>query len=412
MEERLTQEQLGAIDAKTLASVFRTSKKTIQEYIYEIERHCRYKTMRADTNWDTILDDRSRLIDLYESCLQQDAHLRGTIETLESQIIGERYMLATQTSNGQFIRDIAETEKIQGTQFTKIIKGIAEAKLFGYTLLEITNAVDSKTKRLKEVNQIERRNILPDQNVVLKRQGLWSPRWDITQFPYNRNYILINSGDLGLFAATTPLVLAKKFTFSNFISFAHTYGMPIIHGKTSDDDPTSKQTLADRIANAASQRILVTGVDDAIEVKTITTSNSERIYGAICEMADKDIANLILGSESMAGATQSYVGSTQAHQDIYRDRIMVYRKFVENIMNEEILPRLVEMEYLLPGRVFKYSSQADMGVSDQIRLIEVLSKNYEISPEEIEKKFGINVGRQLNADKVNAVNQATKSFGS
>lgn len=412
MEERLTQEQLGSIDAKTLASVFRTSKKTIQEYIYEIERHCRYKTMRADTNWDTILDDRSRLIDLYESCLQQDAHLRGTIETLESQIIGERYMLATQTSNGQFIRDIAETEKIQGTQFTKIIKGIAEAKLFGYTLLEITNAVDSKTKRLKEVNQIERRNILPDQNVVLKRQGLWSPRWDITQFPYNRNYILINSGDLGLFAATTPLVLAKKFTFSNFISFAHTYGMPIIHGKTSDDDPTSKQTLADRIANAASQRILVTGVDDAIEVKTITTSNSERIYGAICEMADKDIANLILGSESMAGATQSYVGSTQAHQDIYRDRIMVYRKFVENIMNEEILPRLVEMGHLLPGRIFKYSSQADMGVSDQIRLIEVLSKNYEISPEEIEKKFGINVGRQLNADKVNAVNQATKSFGS
>lgn len=412
MEERLTQEQLGSIDAKTLASVFRTSKKTIQEYIYEIERHCRYKTMRADTNWDTILDDRSRLIDLYESCLQQDAHLRGTIETLESQIIGERYMLATQTSNGQFIRDIAETEKIQGTQFTKIIKGIAEAKLFGYTLLEITNAVDSKTKRLKEVNQIERRNILPDQNVVLKRQGLWSPRWDITQFPYNRNYILINSGDLGLFAATTPLVLAKKFTFSNFISFAHTYGMPIIHGKTSDDDPTSKQTLADRIANAASQRILVTGVDDEIEVKTITTSNSERIYGAICEMADKDIANLILGSESMAGATQSYVGSTQAHQDIYRDRIMVYRKFVENIMNEEILPRLVEMGHLLPGRVFKYSSQADMGVSDQIRLIEVLSKNYEISPEEIEKKFGINVGRQLNADKVNAVNQATKSFGS
>lgn len=412
MEERLTQEQLGSIDAKTLASVFRTSKKTIQEYIYEIERHCRYKTMRADTNWDTILDDRSRLIDLYESCLQQDAHLRGTIETLESQIIGERYMLATQTSNGQFIRDIAETEKIQGTQFTKIIKGIAEAKLFGYTLLEITNAVDSKTKRLKEVNQIERRNVLPDQNVVLKRQGLWSPRWDITQFPYNRNYILINSGDLGLFAATTPLVLAKKFTFSNFISFAHTYGMPIIHGKTSDDDPTSKQTLADRIANAASQRILVTGVEDDIDVKTITTSNSERIYGAICEMADKDIANLILGSESMAGATQSYVGSTQAHQDIYRDRIMVYRKFVENIMNEEILPRLVEMGYLLPGRVFKYSSQADMGVSDQIRLIEVLSKNYEISPEEIEKKFGINVGRQLNADKVNAVNQATKSFGS
>ena len=162
MEERLTLEQLGAIDAKTLASVFRTSKKTIQEYIAEIDRHCRYKTMRADSNWDTILDDRSRLIDLYESCIQQDAHLRGTIETLESQIIGERYMMATQTSSGQFIKDIEETEKIQGTQFTKIIKGIAEAKLYGYTLLEIANSVDTITGKLKEVNQIERRNVLPD----------------------------------------------------------------------------------------------------------------------------------------------------------------------------------------------------------------------------------------------------------
>lgn len=412
MEERLTLEQLGAIDTKTLASVFRTSKKTIQEYIAEIERHCRYKTMRADSNWDTILDDRSRLIDLYESCIQQDAHLRGTIETLESQIIGERYMMATQTSSGQFIKDLEETEKIQGTQFTKIIKGIAEAKLYGYTLLEITNSVDTITGKLKEVNQIERRNVLPDQNIVLRRQGLWSPRWDITSFPYNRNYVLINSGDLGLFSATTPLVLAKKFTFSNFISFAHTYGMPIIHGKTSDDDPTSKQTLANNIANAASQRVLVTGTEDDIEIKTVTTSNSERIYGAICEMADKDISNLILGSESMAGATQSYVGSTQAHQDIYRDRIMVYRKFVENIMNEEIIPRLVSIGFLKPGRMFKYSSQSDMGISDQIRLIEVLTKNYEISPEEIEKKFGIVVGNQINAQKVNAINQATKNFGS
>ena len=206
--------------------------------------------------------------------------------------------------------------------------------------------------------------------------------------------------------------MAKKFTFSNFISFAHTYGMPIIHGKTSDDDPTSKQTLANNIANAASQRVLVTGTEDDIEIKTVTTSNSERIYGAICEMADKDISNLILGSESMAGATQSYVGSTQAHQDIYRDRIMVYRKFVENIMNEEIIPRLVSIGFLKPGRIFKYSSQSDMGISDQIRLIEVLTKNYEISPEEIEKKFGIVVGNQINAQKASAISQATKNFGS
>lgn len=103
-----------------------------------------------------------------------------------------------------------ESQKIQGSQFDKIIKGIVEAKLYGYTLLEIMPKINPLTGRLNEVNIVERRNVLPDQKVVLKRQGIWLPNWDITSSKYNRNYILINSGDLGLFSATTPLILAKN----------------------------------------------------------------------------------------------------------------------------------------------------------------------------------------------------------
>lgn len=44
---------------------------------------------------------------------------------------------------------------------------------------------------------------------------------------------------------------------------------------------------------------------------------------------NKEVANLVLGSESMAGGMQSYVGSTKAHQDIFRDRIEVYRRYIE-----------------------------------------------------------------------------------
>ena len=77
-----------------LESIFRTSKKTIQEYVREIERNNRYRSSRQDVMLGCILDDRSRLIDLYEACIQQDAHIRAVIETLESQILGDRYMLA------------------------------------------------------------------------------------------------------------------------------------------------------------------------------------------------------------------------------------------------------------------------------------------------------------------------------
>ena len=87
-----------------LESIFKTSKKTIQEYVREIDRHCRYKSIQSQVTRGVVLDDRGPLIDLYEACVEQDAHLRAVLETVESQIIGERYMLARQNERGKGCR--------------------------------------------------------------------------------------------------------------------------------------------------------------------------------------------------------------------------------------------------------------------------------------------------------------------
>ena len=90
----------GTFNHELLESIFHTSKKTIQECVREIERHNRYRSVRSNMLLGTILDDRARLIDLYDACLQQDAHIRAVIETLESQILGDRYMLARLNDKG------------------------------------------------------------------------------------------------------------------------------------------------------------------------------------------------------------------------------------------------------------------------------------------------------------------------
>lgn len=386
----------NSFNGELLQSIFRTSKKTIVEYVREIERNNRYKSVRQDITMGTILDDRARLIDLYEACLEQDAHIHSVIETLESQILGDRYMLARINEKGKYIKDIKYTQKIQGTQFDKIIRGIVESKLFGYTLIELLPHIDPKTGKLADVNLIERRNVLPDQHIVVKRQGIWLPNWDITAPAYSPNYILINSGNIGLFSATTPLILAKKFTVANYVNFGATYGQPIIHGKTISESNSDRKRLANDIANAAQNKVVITGIDDEIDIKTFTMSNSEKIYTSLIEFVNKEVANLILGSESMAGGMQSYVGSTKAHQDIFRDRIEVYRRYIENVMNEEIIPRLVTMGYIPEGLEFKYSNRIEMNNEDRIKLYQLITDKYEVSADEIEKEFGINVGKQLN----------------
>ena len=379
-----------------LESIFRTSKKTIQEYVREIERDNRYRSSRQDVMLGCILDDRARLIDLYDACIQQDAHIRAVIETLESQILGDRYMLARVNDKGKYIKDVAQTQKIQGSQFDKIIKGIVESKLYGYTLLEIMPDIDPKTGKIAEVNSIERRNVLADQRIVLKRQGIWEPHWDLRHATYARNYILINSGDLGLFSATTPLILAKKFTVANYVNFSHTYGQPIIHGKTVSESNADRKRLANEIANAAQNKVVVTGIEDEVDIKTFTMSNSEKIYTGLIDFVNKEVSNLVLGSESMAGGMQSYVGSTKAHQDIFRARIEFYRRYIENVMNEQVLPRLVAMGYVPSGLEFRYSNRIEMSNEDRIKLYSLITDKYEVAADEIEKEFGINVGRQLN----------------
>lgn len=384
----MTTQKTGNLDTKDLISVFQTSKKVVQDYVSEIVRHNRYKSCKNNLAAGSILDDRSKLIDLYEACLQ-DAHLKSVIETLESQILGERYMLCRVDAKGRYVRDIDSTAKIQGTQFAKIIRGIVEAKHYGYTLLQIDPEVDEMTGRLKRVSSIERRNICPDQGIVLQRQGFFNPHYVVGSFPYKRNCVLINSGDLGMFSATTPIILAKRYTFGNFVNFAATYGMPIIHGKSADEGLSSKQQLADSISSAAQNRVLVTGLEDSIDIKSMTLSNSERIYAGVIEMVNAEVSNLIVGSQSMAGAQQSYVGSTNAHQDVFRDRIEVYREYIENIMDEEIIPRLVDMGFIPEGLRFKYANKLEMNNSDKIKLFDVLAKHYEVDPSEIEQEFGV-----------------------
>lgn len=386
----------NTFNRELLESIFRTSKKTIQEYVWEIERNNRYKSARSDVELGCVLDDRSRLIDLYEACLQQDAHLRATIETLESQILGDRYMLARINDKGKYIKDVAETQKIQGSQFDKIIRGIVEAKLFGYTLIEMMPHLDSKTGKLAEVNLVERRNVLPDQHRVLKRQGLWLPNWNISSPSYKWNYVLVSTGDLGLFSATTPLILAKKYTVANYVNFSHTYSQPIIHAKTVSESNGDRKRLANEVANAAQNRIVVTGLEDEVDIKAFTMSNSEKIYTGLIEFVNREVSNLVLGSESMAGGMQSYVGSTKAHQDIFRDRVEMYRRYIENVMNEEIIPRLVNMGYIPAGLEFKYSNRIEMNNEDRIKLYSLITDKYQVSSDEIEKEFGISVGKQLN----------------
>ena len=143
------------------------------------------------------------------------------------------------------------------------------------------------------------------------------------------------------------------------------------------------------------KKVLVTGKDDEVDIKTFTMSNSEQIYDKLQAVTKSEISNLILGSESMAGETQSYVGSTKAHEEILRTRLKKYRRIVENEMNEKVLPVLKYWGIIAQDVFFKYSKQMEMSEENKIKLYDMLTDKYEISGETINDEFGVQVGNQI-----------------
>lgn len=401
----------GFFGDEAMITYYNIIKRTIQDYVAALRRHCRYKSLINQTDGEGgVMDDRSAIIDLYESCFIQDAHLQAVLQTLYSHMVGERYSLVRRdVKSGRWVKDDYETDKIQGTQFEKIVKAILDAEMYGYSCIEISDVTD-EMGRLKEVNSLERRNILPNQHIVVQRQGQWTPQWKLDDEKYRHNYILINTEGLGLFSSITPLVLAKKYTIANWVNFAHTYGQPIIHGKTGSEDVGVRARLASNIANAAQQKVLVTGKDDEIDVKAFTMSNSEKIYESFKEHANSEISNLVLGSESMAGATQSYVGATKAHEGIFRARLKMYRRIIENAMDEKVLPQLKYWGFIPDDVYFRYNKQNEMSDENKIRLYDMLTEKYEVDSDVIEKEFGVTVGEQRLAAPGMSSSKAAANF--
>ena len=60
------------------------------------------------------------------------------------------------------------------------------------------------------------------------------------------------------------------------------------------------------------------------------------------------------------------------------------------------------MGYIEAGLEFRYSNKIEMNNEDRIKLYDLVTNKYEVSADEIEKEFGINVGRQLNAAMLQA----------
>mgnify|MGYP003664341757 CR=1 FL=1 len=373
-------------DFDKLYAYYDRSSKTVSDFVAEYQSASNYSYYR---NLGNRIDYRYRLQDLYDYAML-DLHLTSIVDSLFHQIIGERY--AIHNADGKI--NVEATKLIKKSWFPKYIRGVLESKLFGYTLIELGD-YNKKTGTLKEVRKIERRNVAPKDNLVLEYIHD-SSGWDITSEELENDYILVDGDEgLGWLLKALPIVMSKRFALSSHTQYAETYGTPMIVGKTTDDSYEEKKALANEIANARDTRVIVTGLEDDITFLNQISNDTNKIYTELVRLTNDEMTMLILG-QSATTESQAYAGSAEIQYRVMVDRVEAIREFVQNNVNEELMWRLREKGLKIPvDATFQYSNVLEMSPDAKKDLFEVLLGSYEVDAEEIEKTFGVKVGRQI-----------------
>ncbi|QKF64570.1 phage portal protein family protein [Campylobacter corcagiensis] len=194
------------------------------------------------------------------------------------------------TLNKFFTHDLGESED---ENIEEIIKASVEARLYGFSLLELYLENNFIKVSLVDRSYIEFRENLPTLRIGKNRF--------IAKEPF---FITITSNPAML--KTLWIAYAKHYVLSLYLKFAEFLGVPpLIGGATSSDEKTLKQ-MSEAFENLRSGSYAIFGVNDTIKI--LEGRGSQEDFMEFIRYCDAEIAKCINGSvlSSNTATTGSY----------------------------------------------------------------------------------------------------------
>lgn len=266
--------------------------------------------------------------------------------------------------------------------FSELVNYILDAKFYGYSLVSLGDVIDSQ---FKELTLVKRENISPDRmNVSMFQYGITGINF--TEKPYNTWHIYASTpSDNGysrcgyglLYKVAMYEILCRNLIGYNSDS-AELFGMPLRIGKTHKTDETERQAFADMLQYMGSAGWAITDMQEEIELITNPQSGSGyQIYENLEQRCEKKISKILLGHadaiDSIAGKLGNDNGESPAQKSIENIQTLD-GLYVENIVNEQLIPNLRKIGFSIPENAeFKYSNSHEE-MENKLHVIDVNTK--------------------------------------
>jgi hypothetical protein len=246
-----------------------------------------------------------------------------------------------------------------------------EAKYFGYSLISLG---DVENDRFTELTIIPRQNVSPDRlnvtSIVNQVNGL-----KFTEPPYDLYHVWVPTpSDLGvskcgyglLYKLAKTEIYLRNATESN-VDGIEVFGQPIRKGKTTKTDPFERDQFEAALRDMGSMPyiLLDDGQDELELVESKQVGTGYQIYGDFEKRQEQKISKVLLGHadamESTPGKLGSEQGGGESPAQIALNEVQVEDGgFLENIINNQLLPRMRQMGFKIPiTKEFRYSNDKE-----------------------------------------------------
>lgn len=379
-----------------LLSAMMDARKSGKAISKQLERQGFYhknqdiKTWKAAVALARAAENPSRvsLVDVYDNILI-DSHLQSLVDSRIEKILGSNFALYN--ANGEI--DQEKSDLLQKPWFNDFLKTAMRSRFRGTQVFELAELQIDPL--LSNVRAIPEKHILPLEGLIVERPGD-TTGWAYREAPLNTYYIQMGGDDdLGILENVAPLAFAKKYAIGCWTDFIEKFGIPPRYVSTRPGtDDTRKGELLTMLQNMISSAVAVVEEGEEITVEEFKGVDAHNTFNELIKRMNSEMSKRILGQDSTStheDAKGTY-GSLQIQSAIAEDRHNADKAFLRDLINLELLPRLVLMGWPLAGYAFDWDGLVDLPPMQLIDAIAKLdSAGFEVDFEYVQQKTGIQI---------------------
>ncbi|MBU2526172.1 MAG: DUF935 domain-containing protein [Bacteroidetes bacterium] len=340
-------------------------------------------------NWNQALNmarkadnPRRHLIhNLYDE-IMVDALLMSQVENRRLMSLSQKFII--RDANGEGNEEL--TNRLQTAKwFSDIIKAIIDSRFYGHSLVELDTQGEGFITTLFRRQNIEPRTgrFFPDYTDEgkfvpfreLNEYGTW-----ILEFGDNR--------DLGLLNNAVPHVLFKRFAESAWSELCEIFGIPPRVLKTNTQDRAMVNRAEKMLIDQGAAAWFI--IDDSEHFEFADTANTTGdVYKGLMQFANSEISMLISGAIVAQDTVNGNRSKDESAREVLQQLINSDLSFIEQNMNDIVMPALVRLGVATEGLSFAYPETQDL---EQLwKITHEALPFFEVDPEWVTETFGIKV---------------------